>query len=86
MPGLAAVGPTLVVAGAVDAALPATAAAAAAVFGAVVVVLKAVALGDVVAGVGTPIGVLGGVVVPGAGLAVLATGTRSRQCSCSRPP
>ena len=86
MPGLAAVGPTLVVAGAVDAALPAAVAAAAAVLGAVVVVLEAEALGDVVAAVGTPMVVLGAVVVAGAGLAVLATGTRSRQCSCLRPP
>jgi len=48
MPGLAAVGPTLVVAGAVDAALPAAVAAAAAVLVAVVVVLEAVVLGAVV--------------------------------------
>jgi len=71
MPGLAAVVPTLVVAGAVDVALP-TAVVAAAVLGAVAVV-------------GVPFVVLGAVVA-GAALVVLAAGTGSCRCSCSRPP
>jgi hypothetical protein len=57
----------------------------AAVLGAVVVVLGAVELGAVVAGIGAPPGVPGAVVA-GAALVVLAAGTRSCQCSCSRPP
>ena len=81
--------PTLVVAGAVDAELPAVVVAAA-VLGAVVVVLGAVELGAVelgavAAGIGAPPGVPGAVVA-GAALVVLAAGTRSCQCSCSRPP
>ena len=76
--------PTLVVAGAVDVALPA-AVVAATMLGAVVVVLGAVELGAVAAGIGAPPGVPGAVVA-GAALVVLAAGTRSCQCSCSRPP